>query len=115
MEEIEGLKEEDDTQEKSTQSVTELKTACISMIAYSHKTHVNDLKFVPRGIKVDKKRPSEGQITHFISCAEDGNVLIWDSRMVFKEERRQALEDIHWKPYLTIPLYRPDGSGEQGL
>lgn len=107
--------EDDDNQDKSTQSVIEMKMACISMIAYSHKTHVNDIKFVPRGIKVDKKRPSEGEITHFVSCAEDGNVLIWDSRTVSKENRRQSIEEIHWKPYLTIPLFTPDGSGEQGL
>jgi WD40 repeat protein len=107
--------EDDETQDKSTQSVIEMKHACISMIAYSHKTHVNDIKFVPRGVKVDKKRPSEGEITHFLSCAEDGNVLIWDSRTVSKENRRQAIEEIHWKPYLSIPLFRPDGSGEQGL
>ncbi len=35
--------------------------------------------------------------------------------MVFKENRRQVLDDIHWKPFLSIPLFRPDGSGEQGL
>lgn len=107
--------EEDDGQDKTTQSVTQLKQACISMVAYSHKTHVNDIKFVPRNVKVDKKRPSEGEITHFVSCAEDGNVLIWDSRTVFKENRKSNPEEIHWKPFLTIPLYKIDGTGEQGL
>lgn len=107
--------EEDETQDKSTQSVTQLKPAIISMVAYSHKTHVSDMKFVPRGVKVDKKRPSEGEITHFISCAEDGNILIWDSRTVSKENRRNTVDEIHWKPFLSIPLYRPDGAGEQGL
>lgn len=107
--------DDDDGHDKTTQSVTELKSACISMVAYSHKTHVNDIKFVPRGVKVDKKRPSEGEITHFVSCAEDGNVMIWDSRIVFKEHRKGIAEELHWKPYLTIPLFKTDGTGEQGL
>lgn len=108
--------EEDEGHDKSTQSVIQMKMACISMIAYSHKTPVNDIKFVPRGIKVDKKRPSDGETTHFVSCAEDGyGVLIWDSRTVSKENRRQSVEEIHWKPFLNIPMFRPDGSGEQGL
>lgn len=85
------------------------------MVAYSHKTHVNNLQFVPRDVKVDRKRPSEGEVSHFVSCAEDGNVMIWDSRSVNKEHRRQAVEEIHWKPYISIPLFRPDGTGEQGL
>jgi WD40 repeat protein len=106
---------EDEVQDKSTQSVTEMKSACISMVAYSHKTHVNDIKFVPRSVKVDKKRPSEGEITHFVSCAEDGNIMIWDSRVVFKENRKVNAEEMHWKPYLSIPLYKLDGTGEQGL
>lgn len=108
-------KDDDESHDKATQSVIELKQACSSMIVYSHRTHVCDLKFIPAGIKVDKKRPSEGEVTHFISCAEDGNVLIWDSRTVFREHRDQSYDEVHWKPFLTIPLFRPDGSGEQGL
>jgi dynein intermediate chain 3, axonemal len=108
-------KEDEEGQDKSTQSITQLKAACISMIAYSHKTHVNDLKFIPRGVKVDKKKPSEGEITHLLSCAEDGYIHIWDSRTVRKENRRAHAEEIHWKPTLSFPLFRPDGSGEQGL
>jgi hypothetical protein len=38
------------------------------MVAFSHRTHVNDIKFVPKGVKVDKKRPAEaGEVTHFVS------------------------------------------------
>lgn len=105
--------EEEETQDKSTQSIIQLKSACISMVGYSHKTHVNDVKFVPRGVKVDKKKPSEGEITHFMTCAEDGMVLIWDSRVVKKENRRSHVEEIHWKPLINIPLFNE--SGEQGL
>lgn len=86
------------------------------MIISSHRTHVNDIKFVPKGVKVDKKRPAEhGEVTHFVSCAEDGNVMIWDSRPVFKEHRKSNAEEMYWKPYVTIPLYKADGTGEQGL
>ena len=112
----EAKEQEDDTQDKSTQSVIEMKHACISTIAFSHKTHVNDIKFIPKGIKVtNKKGIPDDQVIFFISCAEDGNILIWDSRTVMREKRRQATEDIQWRPFLQIPLYRPDGSGEQGL
>jgi WD40 repeat protein len=108
-------KDDDDAHEKSTQSVIEMKQACNSMIPYSHKTHVCDMKFIPQGIKVDKKHPSEGETTHFITCAEDGIVLMWDSRNVFREAREASLDNVNWRPFLAIPLFRPDGSGEQGL
>jgi len=41
--------------------------------------------------------------------------LIWDSRIIFKENRRSHGEELHWKPYISIPLYKMDGTGEQGL
>ena len=42
-------------------------------------------------------------------------MLIWDSRMVTKDFRSKQVEEVHWKPYLAIPLFRTDGTGEQGL
>lgn len=60
-------KEEEEMQDKAIQSLIELRAAVTSMVANSHKSFVSDLKFVPKGIKVDKKRPSEGEITHFVT------------------------------------------------
>lgn len=107
--------QEDDGQDKSTQSVTEMKPAAISVVDLSHRAHVSDLKFVPRGIKVDRKKPSGDNITHFISIAEDGNVLIWDSRDVFKDARRKVAGEVIWKPTISFMLFSLDGNGEQGL
>lgn len=116
LESEEKKEEVDDGQDKSTQTVTEYKAACISMVAYSHKTHVNDMKFIPYGVRVNKKAVvEEGFSSHFISCAEDGYVLIWDCTPILKENRNKNIEEIAWKPFLNIPLFRPDGSGEQGL
>lgn len=105
----------EEVHDKSSQSIVSMKYVIISNIMFSHKSHVNDIKFVPRGIKVDKKKPSEGEITHFISCAEDGFILIWDTRPVLRENRKGTSEDVYWKPQITIPLYKADGTGEQGL
>lgn len=58
---------EEEVQDKAIQSLIELKPAVTSMVANSHKSYVSDIKFVPRTIKVDKKRPSEGEITHFVT------------------------------------------------
>lgn len=41
--------------------------------------------------------------------------MIWDSRPVFKEHRKGNVEEMHWKPFITIPLFKTDGTGEQGL
>lgn len=41
--------------------------------------------------------------------------MIWDSRPVLKENRKTNTEDIHWKPFLSIPLFKTDGTGELGL
>lgn len=107
---------EEEVQDKAIQSLIELKPAVTSMVANSHKSYVSDIKFVPRGIRVDKKRPSEGEITHFVTCAEDGLVMIWDSRPVLKENRSKGnIDEIHWKPFLSIPLFKSDGTGELGL
>lgn len=51
----------------------------------SHKNFVGDLSFVPANINVDKRNPSEGKFTHFLSVSEDGIVNIWDTRPVDKD------------------------------
>lgn len=65
-------------------------------------------------VKVDRKNPVEGKIAHFLSVSEDGVVNIWDTRPVEKENLRTH-PDYIWKPYISIALFRQDGSGELGL
>jgi hypothetical protein len=91
-----------------------LKPLAISSIVFSHKNYVADIQFIPMGVKVDRKNPVEGKIGHFLSVSEDGVVNIWDTRPVEKENLR-IHHDYIWKPYVSIALFRQDGSGELGL
>lgn len=91
-----------------------MKNLCQSSIIASHKNFVGDLAFVPPTINVDKRNPSGGKHTHFISISEDGIVNIWDTRPVDKEALK-AVPDYIWKPYLKLDLFKQDGSGELGL
>lgn len=50
-----------------------------------------------------------------MSCSEDGWVHIWDTRPVQVEELAKNIKRFEWTPYVTINLYRQDGSGEVGL
>lgn len=80
----------------------------------SHKNFVGDIAFVPQNINVDKRNPSEGKFTHFLSVSEDGIVNIWDTRPVDKDAL-QKQPDYMWKPFLRLDLFKQDGSGELGL
>lgn len=53
-------------------------------------------------------------MTHFVSVSEDGMVNIWDTRLVEKENLKSTGEFI-WKPFISVNLFRADGSGEMGL
>jgi hypothetical protein len=64
----------------------------------SHKAYVSDIQFVPVGVKVDKKNPSEGRLSHFVSVSEDGSVNIWDSR-IFEKGTMKNPADIIWRPF----------------
>jgi len=91
-----------------------MKHLCHSSIAASHKNFVADIAYIPPTINVDKRNPSGGKFTHFISISEDGIVNIWDTRMVDKEALK-VTPDYIWKPYLKLDLFKQDGSGELGL
>lgn len=54
----------------------------LSNIDKSHKSYVSDIKFIPGTVKVDRKAPNEGKSFHFVSCSEDGQVHIWDTRNI---------------------------------
>lgn len=47
------------------------------------------MKWVPKDIKVDRRNPEEGKTTHLITCAEDGQVILWDVRFLYKEARSE--------------------------
>lgn len=63
-----------------------MKELILSNIDKSHKNYVADIKFVPGSVKVDRKMPNEGHSYHFVSCSEDGQVSIWDTRSIAIEE-----------------------------
>lgn len=85
-----------------------------SSIIASHKNFVADIQFIPPTINVDKRNPSDGQYTHFLSVSEDGIVNIWDTRPVDKEALKRT-PDYIWKPFIRLDLFKQDGSGELGL
>ena len=97
-----------------SQTIIKMKHLCQSSIIASHKNFVGDIAFIPPTINVDKRNPSQGKHTHFISISEDGIVNLWDTRPVDKESLKIAPEYI-WKPYLKLDLFKQDGSGELGL
>lgn len=97
-----------------SQTIIKMKHLCQSSIIASHKNFVGDIAFIPPTINVDKRNPSQGKHTHFISISEDGIVNLWDTRPVDKEALKIA-PDFIWKPYLKLDLFKQDGSGELGL
>ena len=97
-----------------SQTIIKMKHLCQSSIIASHKNFVGDIAFIPPTINVDKRNPSQGKSTHFMSISEDGIVNLWDTRPVDKESLKLAPEYI-WKPYLKLDLFKQDGSGELGL
>ncbi len=80
----------------------------------SHKNFVADIAFIPKGVKIDRKMQVDGRSMHFVSCAEDGIVNIWDTKPVEKEMIKANPEFI-WRPMVQFSLFRQDGSGEMGL
>jgi dynein intermediate chain 3, axonemal len=82
-----------------------MKHLCQSSIIASHKNFVADIQFVSPSINVDKRNPSEGKYTHFISCSEDGIINIWDTRLVEKDQLKKHPETI-WKPFMKLDVFK---------
>ena len=92
-----------------------MKELIMSNLDKSHKAYVADIKFVPGSVKVDRKNPNDGKSYHFVSCAEDGIVNIWDTRNIdIKELMKQRGKNTGWAPYLQINPVNSE-SGELGL
>ena len=66
----------------SQQAATKMKEIVMSLIEKSHKSFVADIKFIPGTIKPDRKNPNEGKSFHCITCSEDGQFNIWDTRNI---------------------------------
>lgn len=98
---IEVAKMPDEETDKTQQAFVRCKHVAISEIAESHKNFVADIQFIPNNIKVDKKNPTQGKSQHFVSVAEDGRLLIWDTRECDKDkikEREATGKKFVWKP-----------------
>lgn len=95
----------DDGEDEKSQTIIKMKPLTQSSIIASHKNFVADLAFVPGTINVDRRNPSEGLSTHFISISEDGVVNIWDTRPIDKDEFKAHPEYI-WKPFLKLDLFK---------
>ena len=91
-----------------------MKSLTSSFHVVSHKNFVSDIQFIPPGVKVDKRNPSNGKYSHMISISEDAAVNIWDCRQVEKDALK-ANEGLMWKPFMKIDTFKMDGSGELGL
>lgn len=91
--------------EEDTNTVQKFKHAVFSSIKNNHKAAINDLKWVPKGVKVDRKQAPDGNIYYFATCSEDGMMCIWDIKHVAKEVRfknQMDGKDTIWEPLIKI-------------
>lgn len=95
-------------EEKSAQTQI-IKHVVVSGVHHSHKSYVTDIKFAPPKMHVDRRHPPDGHTHHFISISEDGQILIWDTRIQDKDVKNTNV-DILWKPIFGITLFRLDGT-----
>jgi len=112
-----ATKLEGDEEDKSQQQAIKMKELIMSNIDKSHKNYVADIKFIPGAVKVDRKMPNDGKSFHFVSCSEDGQVHIWDTRNIEISELKLLASKgkaVGWVPFMTIQLQRSEG-GELGL
>ena len=91
----------------------------MSTLEKSHKSFISDIQFVPPNIKVDKRHPNDGKSWHFLSASEDGQISIWDTRTVDKDEIKaieaKGKHGVTWTPYVQIQLLRMEDSVNLGL
>lgn len=91
--------------EEDTNTVQKFKHAIFSSIKNNHKAAINDLKWVPKGVKVDRKQPVDGNIYFMATCSEDGMICIWDIKQAAKEVRfknQMDGKDTIWEPLIKI-------------
>lgn len=66
-------------------------------------------------MRVDKRTGVDGKQMFFMTCSEDGFVHIWDTRSVTVEELAKNIKRFEWVPFLSVNIYKQDGTGELGL
>lgn len=90
----------------SQQAATKMKEIVMSLIEKSHKSFVADIKFIPANITKDRKVKQEGKQWHCITCAEDGQFHIWDTRQIELEElkkiKAKGKQQPSWIPVVSI-------------
>ncbi len=105
----------DEEEDKTQQTAVKLKQLILSNIERSHKNFVADIQFVPKNVRVDKRTGVDGKQMFFMTCSEDGFVHIWDTRTVTVEELAKNTKRFEWVPFLSVNIYKQDGTGELGL
>jgi hypothetical protein len=78
----------------------------LSNVERSHKNFVQDIQFVPKNVRVDKRTGVDGKQNFFMSCAEDGYVHIWDTRSITVEELAKNIKRFEWIPFLSVNIYK---------
>uniref|UniRef100_A0A7S2RYD5 WD repeat-containing protein 63 n=1 Tax=Mucochytrium quahogii TaxID=96639 RepID=A0A7S2RYD5_9STRA len=107
----------------------------ISTIDESHQRPVSHLEWLPPQLHVNAqgKVPfttnvedvrEAGRLSHqLITCAGDGHVMFWDSRINNKKKRSpseaedesSAMKDVQWGPLFKFTITKNDGTGVIGL
>ena len=105
----------DEDDEDSSKVIQTYKPVKFSELKYSHREAVEDMKWMPKDITLTRKSKNAGTINHIITCATDGQVMFWDTRNLFKENRHLLEKQQPLEPTVKIQLMRIDGAGKIGL
>ena len=99
----------------SAKKIYKYRAQVLSEIRISHRMPVEDMKWMPINIQLTRKSNNVGNVTHIVTCGEDGQVLFWDVRNTFKENRHLLTKKQPFEPIIRVQLMRPDGSGMLGV
>lgn len=91
----------------------------MSIIDDSHKKPVLGIEFLPATIEIERrgrgaseKNDKEGPVKYMITCAGDGQVIIWDFLGLLEGLNEH---DFYWKPIYKVQLQRQDSGTEMGI
>lgn len=86
----------------SSKIIHKYKPVVFSELRVSHREAVEDMKWMPKDITLTRKSKNAGNTTHIITCATDGQVLFWDTRNLFKENRHLLAKQQPFEPMTRI-------------